>query len=82
MYEKLIGMSRNDDYTTGNLLNDLYHQNCYKLISTHLSRQANTSIPQKIKFTGQIEKDVTGKLENDDGATMFFNAEKDVKEKK
>ena len=26
-YEKLIEMSRNDDYTTGNLLDYLYHQN-------------------------------------------------------
>ena len=25
-YEKLIEMSRNDDYTTGNLLDYLYHQ--------------------------------------------------------
>ena len=31
-YEKLIEMSRNDDYTTGNLLDYLYHQNYYKLI--------------------------------------------------
>ena len=26
MYEKPIRMSRNDDYTTGNLLDYLYHQ--------------------------------------------------------
>ena len=31
-YEKLIEISRNDDYTTGNLLDYLYHQNYYKLI--------------------------------------------------
>ena len=31
-YEKLIEMSRNDDYTTGNLLDYLYHQKYYKLI--------------------------------------------------
>ena len=31
-YEKLIEMSRNDAYTTGNLLDYLYHQNYYKLI--------------------------------------------------
>ena len=29
-YEKLIEMSRNDDYTTGNLLDFSYHQNWYK----------------------------------------------------
>ena len=52
-------MSRNNYYLTGNLL-DYY----YKLIGIDLSRQANTSIPQKINFTGKLEKD--------DGATMFF----------
>ena len=37
-YEKLIEMSRNDGYTTGNLLNCLHHQKCYKLIGIDLSR--------------------------------------------
>ena len=41
-------MSRNDDYTTGNLLDYLYHQKCYKLIGTDLSRKTNMSIPQQI----------------------------------
>ena len=31
-YEKTYEMSRNDDYTTGNLLDYLYHQKYYKLI--------------------------------------------------
>ena len=44
-------MSRNDDYTTGNLLDYLYHQNYYKLIGIDLPRQTNTSIPQEINFT-------------------------------
>ena len=35
-YEKFIGMSRNDDYTTENLLDFSYHQNCYKLIGIDL----------------------------------------------
>ena len=63
--EKLIKMSRNDDYTTGNLLDYLYHQSYYKLIGIDLSRQTNTNIPEQINFTE--------KLEEDDGATMFFN---------
>ena len=29
-YEKLVEMSRNDDYATGNLLDYLYHQNYHK----------------------------------------------------
>ena len=64
-------MSRNNDYTTGNLLECLYHQKYYKLIDIDLSRQTNTSIPQQINFTG--------KLDEDDGVTMFFIAEKQQK---
>ena len=62
-------MSKNDDYTTGNLLDYLYHQNYYKLIGVYLSRQANIS--QKIN--------IVEKLEEDDGATIFFIAEKQQK---
>ena len=43
-------MSRNDDYTTANLLDYLYHEKYYKLIGVDLSRQTNTSIPQQINF--------------------------------
>ena len=64
-------MSRNDDYTTGNLLDFSYHQNYYKIIGIDLSRQTNTSIPQQINFIG--------KLEEDDGAIMFFIDEKQHK---
>ena len=46
-------MSRIHDYTTGNLLDFLYHQNYYKLTGLDLSRQTNTTIPQKINFTGK-----------------------------
>ena len=46
LYEKLIEMSRNNDYTTENLLDYLYPQSYYKLIVVDLSRQTNTSIPQ------------------------------------
>ena len=60
-------MWRNDEYTTGKLLDFSYHQNYYKLIGIDLSRQTNTSIPQQINF---VEK-----LEEDDGAKMFFIAE-------
>ena len=58
-------MSINDDYTTENLLDYLYHQNYYKLVGIDLSRQANTSIPQQISFTG--------KLKEVNDATMFFS---------
>ena len=59
-------MSRKDNYATGNLLDFLYHQKCYKLIGINLSWQTNTSIPQQINFIG--------KLEVDNGAIMFLIA--------
>ena len=49
---KLVEMSRNDDYTTGNLFDYSYDQRNYNLIGNGLSRQTNTSIPQKINFRG------------------------------
>ena len=63
-------MSRNCDYTTENLLDYLYHQKYYKLIGINLSRQTNTSVSQQINFVEKLE---------DDGATMFFIAEKQQK---
>ena len=38
-YAKLIEMSRNNDYTTENLLDYLIHEKYYKLIGIDLSRQ-------------------------------------------
>ena len=64
-------MSRNDNYTTGTFLDYLYRQKYYKLIGKDLSRQKNTSILQKINFVGKIEED--------DGSTMLFVAEKQQK---
>ena len=57
-------MSLDNDYTTGNLLDYLYHQKHYKLIAIDLSRQANTTISQQINFMG--------KLEEDGGVTILF----------
>ena len=62
-YEKPVEMSRKDYYKR-NLLDFSYHQNYYKLIGIDLSRRTNTCISQQINFTG--------KLEECDGATMFF----------
>ena len=64
-------MSKNNSYTTGNLLDYLYHQNWYKIIGVDLSRQKNISILNKSFFVG--------KLEEDDSATMFFVSEKQQK---
>ena len=56
-YKKLVEMTRNDDYTSGNLLDYLYHQNYYKFIGIDLSRQTNTTIPQQTNFTWKIEEE-------------------------
>ena len=40
-------MSRNDDYTTGNLIDYLYHQKYYKRIGTDLSKQKKMQIFHK-----------------------------------
>ena len=61
-YEKLVEMQRNDDYTTGNVLDILDYQKFYKPIGTDLSRQINTSIPQQINFTGKLNETSDSKL--------------------
>ena len=62
-------MSRNDDHTIGNFY--LYHQQFYRLICIDLSRQKSKSIPQQVNFVEKIEQG--------DGVTMFFIAEKQQK---
>ena len=57
-------MSRNYDYTTGNLLDYFYYQKYYKLIGIYLTRQRNKSIPQQVNFATKLEEDY--------GAIMFF----------
>ena len=57
-------VKKSSDYTTGDLLDYLYHQNYYKLIRRDLWRQKNMSIAQQIGFTGKLDKD--------DGGKMFF----------
>ena len=39
-------MSRNNDYSTGNLSDYPYHQNYYELIGIDLSMQTNMTIPK------------------------------------
>ena len=67
-YEKIIDMSNNNDYTTGNLLDFAYFKQNYKLIAIDLSKQTKLKDPQQISFIG--------KLLNRHGATMFFIIEK------
>ena len=70
-YEQIIEMSKNNDYTTGNLLDCEYFSKHYRLIAIDLSKQTeleNPNLKQKINF---IES-----LERNEGATMFFIIEK------
>ena len=61
-------MSNNNDSTTGNLLDFAYFKKNYKLIAIDLSKQTKSKDPQQVNFIGKLEKD--------DGATMFFVIEK------
>ena len=59
-YEKIIDISRNNEYTTGNLLDYDYFKKCYKLIAIDLSKQQvlqeNEDLIQQIKFTGKLQE--------------------------
>ena len=66
--EKIIEMSNNNDYTTGNLLDFAYFKENYRLIAIDLSKQTKLKDPQQISFNG--------KLLGAHGATLFFIIEK------
>ena len=68
-YEKIIGMSKNNDCTTGNLLDFAYFKENYELVAIDLSKQTKLKDPQQIDFIGKLEN-------QDHGATMFFTIEK------
>ena len=46
-YEKIIEMSNNNDYTTGNLLDFAYFKRNYKLIAIDLSKQTKLKDAQQ-----------------------------------
>ena len=54
-YEKIIEMGRNNDYTTGNLLDFAYFKENYRLIAINLSKQTKLKGLQKINFIGKLE---------------------------
>ena len=69
-YEKIIELSKNSEYTTGNLLDYAYFSKHYKLIAIDLSKQIqseNPNLKQHSHFISKLE---------DDRATMFFIIEK------
>ena len=68
-YEKIVDMSNNNDYTTGNLIHFAYFKKNYKLTAIDLSKQTKLKDPQQINFIGKLKN-------HDHGATMFFIIEK------
>ena len=67
-YKKIIDMSNNNDYTTGNLLHFAYFKESYRLIATDLNKHNKLKDPQQISFIGKFSRR--------SGATMFFIIEK------
>ena len=72
-YEKIIDISRNNEYTTGNLLDYNYFKKHYKLIAIDLSiqpvLQENEDLIQQISFIGRLTEAgnvfiIIGKKEN------------------
>ena len=69
-YEALIEMGKDNNYTTGNLLDYKYFKDHYKLIAIDLSKQIeleNPNLKQQINFIGRFEEN---------NAAMFFIIEK------
>ena len=66
-FEKIIEISRNNDYAIGNFW-ILLISNCI-LIAIDLSKQSKIKDPQKISFIGKLKGQINGE-------TMFFIIEK------
>ena len=69
-YEAILEMTKNNNYTTGNLLDYEYFKYHYILIAIDLSKQIeleNPDLKQQINFFGRLEEN---------NATMFFIIEK------
>ena len=69
-YEAIIEMTKNNDYTTVNLLDYKYFKDPYKLIAIDLSKQIELESPdlkQQINFIGRLEEN---------NAARFFIIEK------
>ena len=67
--KKNMSISKNNDYTTSNLLDFAYFKENYRSIAIDLSKQTKLKDPQQINFIGKLEG-------QNNGATMFFIIEK------
>ena len=61
-------MSRNNDYTTDNLLDFAYFKKTYRLIAVDFSKETKFKGPQR-NFIGKLQ-------DQNNGAKMFFIFEK------
>ena len=68
-YEKIIEMSINNDYTTGNLLNFPYFKKKLQINCNWFEWQTKLKDQQKSNFIGKLRN-------QDDGVTVFFIIEK------
>ena len=64
-YEKIMDISNNNDYTSGNLLEFVYFKENCRLITFDLGKQTNLKDLKQISFIGKLK----GK---NSGATIFF----------
>ena len=67
--EKIIKMSRNNNFTTGNRLDFGYFKENYRLTVTDLSKKIKSKDFQQINFIGKLENP-------NNGAKVFFNITK------
>ena len=78
-YEKIIDISRNNEYTTGNLLDYDNFKKYYKLIAIDLSKQQvlqeNEDLVQQINFIGRLEEvaNVFIIIENKENTILEFS---------
>ena len=78
-YEKIIYISRNNEYTTGNLLDYDYFKKYYKLIAIDLGKQQvlqeNEDLIQQINFIGKLEEavDVFTIIEKKENTILEFS---------
>ena len=78
-YEKIIDISRNNEYTTRNLLDYDNFKKYYKLITIDLSKQQvlqeNENLIQQINFIGKLEEaaNVSIIIEKKENTTLEFS---------
>ena len=74
-YEKIMSISKNNDYTTGNLLHYEHFSKHYKLITIDLSKQIdleNPDLRQQYNFLGSL------KMKKQQSFSLFKNQKKQL----